>query len=76
MLPWLIALGPDQLEGDVDEQDAADGLQLGNAEKNRRQCGKENAQADRAGAAEDDRFAPILGGETTRRHPDDDGVVA
>ena len=70
------AVGPQELERDVEEQDTADGLQVGNAQEDGGQGGKENAQSDRASAAEDDRPAAIFRGKAACRHPDDDGVVA
>ena len=71
-----IALRPQELERDVEEQDTADGLQVGDTEENGGQRGKENAQSDRAGATKDDRLAAILHGEAACRHPDDDGVIS
>ena len=46
------ALRTQELERDVEEQDTADGLQVGDAQEDGGQRGKENAQTDRAGATE------------------------
>jgi hypothetical protein len=70
-----IVLRPQELERDVEEQDAADGLQVWNTQQDGGQRGKEDAESDSTGAAEDNRPAAILRGEAARRHPDDDGIV-
>src|ERR687898_374654 len=69
------ALRPPQLKRDVEEEDAADGLQVGDAQEDGGQRGKENAQSDRTGAAEDNRPTAILCGKAACRHADDDGIV-
>ena len=76
MAPWPPLWRPDQPIGDVKEQDTADRLQAGDAEQQRCQGGEDDAQADGAGAAKDDRLAPVLSGEAAGGHADNDGVVA
>src|SRR4029078_4796322 len=71
----IATVGPDEFYGDVEEEQTADGLQPRNAQQHGRQGGEDDPQPDGAGAAEDDRLAPVLERETARRHADDDGVV-
>jgi hypothetical protein len=75
--PDILGIMPrhDQADRDEDQEQAADRLQQRDIQQQRGEHREEDAQANRAHAAPDDRLAPVVVIEVARRHADDDRVV-